>query len=70
MLYIKPANLEDAEKEWRFVAARPEDENGLTNKWHGVSRERFLSKALPEMINRANGIGLPEGFVPDTTLFL
>lgn len=70
MLYIKPANLEDAEKEWRFVAAIPEDENGLTNKWHGVSRERFLSEALPEMINRANGIGLPEGFVPDTTLFL
>lgn len=70
MLYIKPANYEDVEKEWLFVTAMPENENGLTNKWHGVSRERFLSETLPEMINRSSGIDLPEGFVPDTTLFL
>ena len=70
MLYIKPANIEDAEQEWLFVAAMPENENGLTNKWHGVTRDRFISEALPEMINRAKGIDLPEGFVPDTTLFL
>ena len=70
MLYIKEANIEDAEKEWKFVAAMPADENGLTNKWHGVTREIFESEALPEMINRAKGIDLPEGFVPDTTLFL
>ena len=31
MLYIKEANIEDAEKEWLFVAAMPADENGLTN---------------------------------------
>ena len=70
MLYIKEANFEDAEKEWKFVAAMPADENGLTNKWHGVTREIFESEALPEMISRAKGIDLPEGFVPDTTLFL
>ena len=70
MLYIKPANIEDAEQEWLFVAAMPENENGLTNKWHGVTRDRFISEALPEMINRARGIDLPDGFVPDTTLFL
>ena len=70
MLYIKEANIEDAEKEWKFVAAMPADENGLTNKWHGVTRDRFISEALPEMINRAKGIDLPEGFVPATTLFL
>ena len=39
MLYIKEANIEDAEKEWKSVAAMPADENGLTNKWHGVTRE-------------------------------
>lgn len=70
MLYLKEANIEDAEKEWKFVAAMPADENGLTNKWHGISCDIFLSKALPEMINHAKGIDLPEGFVPDTTLFL
>ena len=70
MLYIKEANFEDAEKEWLFVAAMPEDENGVTNKWHGVTRDIFLSEALPKMINHAKGIDLPEGFVPDTTLFL
>lgn len=70
MLYIKPANIEDAEQEWLFVAAMPENENGLTNKWHGVTRDRFISEALPEMINCARGIDLPDGFVPDTTLFL
>ena len=70
MLYIKEANFEDAEKEWLFVAAMPENENGVTNKWHGVTRDIFLSEALPKMINHAKGIDLPEGFVPDTTLFL
>ena len=70
MLYIKEVNIEDAEKEWQFVAAMPENENGLTNKWHGITCDIFLSKALPEMINHAKGIDLPEGFVPDTTLFL
>ncbi len=69
-MYLKEANLKDAEKEWLFVAAMPENENGVTNKWHGVSRETFLSEALPEMINRAKGIDIPEGYVSDTTLFL
>ncbi|MBR4728065.1 MAG: GNAT family N-acetyltransferase [Clostridia bacterium] len=69
-LFLKPANIEDAEKEWRFVAAMPANENGLTNKWHGVSHEKFISEVLPRMINNSKGIDLPEGFVPDTTLFL
>lgn len=29
MLYLKPANFEDIEKEHRFVAAEPADESGL-----------------------------------------
>ena len=70
MLYLKEANFEDAEQEWQFIAATPAEENGVTNRWHGVSRERFLAEALPEMINHAKGVGLPEGFVPATTFFL
>ena len=29
MLYLKPANFDDIEKEYAFVAAEPADENGL-----------------------------------------
>ena len=70
MIWLKEANREDAEKEWRFVRSMPEDENGLTNAWHDVSHEEFLNTALPEMISFARGEGLPEGYVPQTTLFL
>ena len=70
MLYVKEANIDDIEKEWQFVKEMPEDENGLTNSWHGVSRAEFEEKALPEMINFSKGKNLPEGFVPETYLFL
>lgn len=32
MIYLKEANFEDIEKEWHYIAAMPEDENGLTNQ--------------------------------------
>lgn len=70
MIYLKEANVQDAEKEWLFVQAMPEDENGLTNPWNQVSWEDFLRKALPQMIAFSKGEGLPEGFVPETFLFL
>ncbi len=41
MLYLKAANYEDIEKEYLFVRDMPEDENGMTNKWHGISREEL-----------------------------
>lgn len=28
----------------------PIDENGLTNEWHGISREEFEEKAIRQMI--------------------
>ena len=67
---LREANFADIEQEWAFVRDMPLDENGLTNSWHGVSREEFESKALPSMINAAKGKGLPEGYVPETVLFL
>ncbi|MBR4164347.1 MAG: GNAT family N-acetyltransferase [Solobacterium sp.] len=70
MLYLKEANFEDLEKEWLFVKDMPEDENGLTNEWHGISPEAFRQKALPDMIRYAKGINLPEWMVPETFLFL
>ncbi len=70
MLYLKEANYEDIEKEYLFVREMPADENGFLNKWCGVSREVFYNEALPEMINHSKGIGLPDGYVPCTFLFL
>ena len=70
MLYLKEANREDLEQEWRFVRDMPEDENGVTNPWHGISREDFEKTALPDMIRFSQGIGLPDWMVPETFLFL
>ena len=70
MIYLKEAHLEDAEKEFLFVHDMPADENGMTNDWHGVSREEFDSAALPAMISSAKGENLPDGYVPETFLFL
>lgn len=70
MLYLKEVNYEDIEKEYLFVRDMPVDENGLTNPYHGISREEFESRALPEMLAFQKGENLPEGYVPETFLFL
>lgn len=70
MLYCKEANFEDMEKEYQFVREIPADENGFTNPWTGVSREEFAKTALPQMIAASRGENLPEGYVPQTSLFL
>jgi len=70
MLYLKQANYEDEEKEYQFVRDMPKDENGLTNKWHGISQMDFRTIALKEMISFQRGEDLPDGMVPETFLFL
>lgn len=70
MLYFKEANYGDLEKEYLFVKEIPKDENGFTNEWHGVSRKEFEEKALAQMIAFSKGEQLPEGYVPETFLFL
>lgn len=70
MLYLKKPNYEDLEKEYLFVRDTPADENGFTNEWCGISREEFEEKALKTMIAFSEGEGLPEGWVPETFLFL
>ena len=42
----------------------------MTNEWHGISREDFEDKALKQMISSSKGENLPEGYVPETFLFL
>ena len=70
MLHLKEANMKDIEKEYEFITNTPEDENGFTNSGFGCSREDFENKILPDYINSAKGVGLPEGWVPETELFL
>lgn len=70
MLYLKEANYEDVVKEFLFVCDMPADENGLTNKWNGISFEDFKNKALKEMIAFSKEEHLPKGYVPETILFL
>lgn len=70
MLYLRETNYEDIEKEFLFVRDMPINENGLTNEFHGISREDFENKALSQMISFSKGENLPEGYVPETFLFL
>ena len=70
MLYLKPANFDDIEKEHRFVAEAPADENGFINDFSGISFEMFESVVLPRMICWSQGKNLPENFVPETFYFL
>lgn len=70
MLYLKEVNYEDIEKEYIFVRDMPIDENGFTNEWNGISRDVFESKAIKQMIAFSKGEKLPEGYVPETFLFL
>lgn len=70
MLFLREANLEDIEQEFLFIQHMPADENGMTNEWYGVSREDFENRVIRQMILSAKGECLPEGYVPETFLFL
>ena len=70
MLYLKEANLNDAEAEWAFLRDMPENENGVENRWHGCSRETFMTVALPRLLDYAKGENLREDHVAQTTFFL
>ena len=70
MLYLKEANWEDREEEFTFLTQMPQDENGSINPCFGMTQGEFFTQGLPQMIDNAKGIGLPEGYVPATTYFL
>ena len=70
MLLLKEANLEDIDAEYAYITELPADENGFTNRLHGISREAFTRDALPDMLGYAKGVNLPCGHVPCTEYFL
>ena len=67
---LRKINLRDAAAQWEYTSCLPADENGLTNAYHGVSREVFRNRVLPEMLAFSEGANLPEGYVPETFFFL
>lgn len=69
MLYLKPANREDIEKEWLFQRGIPVDANSFINDYCNISREDF-DEAIDVMIAQSEGKQLPEGYVPQTVYYL
>lgn len=69
MIYLLEANYRDLVKEFDFTDKMPKDENGFIYDWYGTKREDF-EDAVSGMIDSQSGIGLPEGYVPETIYFL
>lgn len=69
MLYLKPFNREDCQKEFEFFKNTP-SENGFMNDYDNTSYEDFVNFDIPKRLNSANGVNVPNGLVPDTYYFL
>lgn len=70
MLQLKEANLADREKEYLFTRDIPAEENSYINEWHGIGRDDYVPVALKAMQESSRGQNLPEGYVPETFLYL
>lgn len=70
MAYLKAFNLEDIDKEYFAFKNIPADENGFSNRYHGIDYSSFIHQAVPYLINQAKGIQLTENHVPETYYFL
>jgi len=69
MLYLLEANYRESVKEFDFTDKMPYDENGFIYEYHGTKREDF-EDVISKMIDAQSGIGLPQGYVPETFYFL
>lgn len=67
---LRKINLQDVEAQWKYTTALPEDENGLTNPYHGVSFDEYKEKVLPKQISHENPVDMPDWFVPETYYYL
>ncbi len=70
MLYLKKANLEDADAEYEALQKIPTNENGFENKYFDMTKQEFTAKYLPKIIANSKGEDLPEGYVPFSIFFL
>ena len=70
MLKLKEINLLDAKKEYELFSTMTKNENGFENEYARLEFEEFKTKAIPAMLEMAQGINLPNGYVPATTYIL
>ena len=70
MLELRKMNVRDAAEQWKYVAALPANENGLTNPYEGVSFEEYRNRVLPELMMHEHPVGMPDWFVPETYYYL
>lgn len=67
---LRKLNLQDAKAQWEYTTNLPEDENGLTNSYHGVSYEEYIETVVPKLISYEHPNGMPDWFVPETYYYL
>lgn len=70
MLELRKMNLADTVEQWKYVHALPADENGLMNKYEGVSLEEYRDTVLPELLSHEQPVNMPDWFVPETYYYL
>ena len=67
---LRKINAEDAYAQWQYTTKLPEDENGLTNDFFGVSFEEYKETVLPKIISYEHPVNMPDWFVPETFYYL
>lgn len=67
---LRKMNERDAKAQWRYVAAQPADENGVTNPYCGVGWTDYRERVLPELMMHEHPIGMPDWFVPESYYYL
>ncbi len=67
---LRKMNFEDEYAQWEYVTNLPEDENGLTNEFNGVSFEDYKKSVLPKLMSYEHPTNMPDWFVPETYYYL
>ncbi len=67
---LRKINKIDAKAQWEYTTALPEDENGLTNPYNGVSYDDYIENVLPTLISYEHPVNMPDWFVPETYYYL
>ena len=67
---LRKINTQDTFAQWEYTTALPEDENGLTNPYHGVLYDEYIWTVLPKLVSYEHPVDMPEWFVPETYYYL
>lgn len=67
---LRKLNFQDAYEEWEYTTTLPENENGITNPYHGVNWETYRDEVLPKLMSFEHPIDMPDWFVPETYYYL